>query len=862
MKSTQSKVILVSLCLLLSAGFASSQILFTERTIDLDFRGARAIFAHDIDGDGDMDILAAAEDDDDVTWWENDGEENFSEHVIDNNLNGAYDVYAIDLDSDGDSDVLAAGYQANDIVWYENDGNENFTEHTIDATFDGASSVFAIDMDDDDDIDILATAYTHDDITWWENDGNENFTEHTIKGNFDGASDCYAIDVDSDGDIDVLGTAYRHDDITWWENDGNENFSEHVIRGNYDGAISVYAADMDGDNDIDVFGCAEKADDVTWWENDGNENFSIHTIAGSFDGANCIYADDVDSDGDMDIMASGQNFWWIFTLNSTMRIWQNDGNENFTGVTVRTNYYGASSIFCADLDGDTYKDVLGTATHVWLGYWRFDRVTWWENLAITDEGVGLSMPRDEYILAGIPVEVNDGDAAELFRDDFDDTDPGPTTWRISQWDHINNRYVRYGEENDPPGDPDDFAPGLGFFVVQDVVDDAVLFIDVDQFDDDGYLPEDQRHRVPINAPVGANRGLKLLSNPFNYTYDWRTTQVDDGTEVQSIADAAADGWLNGRVGVWDYINQEYTNVDFVDGQPNTLDPWCGFWIEQIDETRTLDILFTPESMEAALNNSSGIELDEGENWYLQLPVVSADAQYRDAYNMIGINELSNDEYDLLDAMDYIPQSSEYVRLFFDHWDWDVLAEYFSYDVRSLEFDGPKTWEFTIRILNLPNTDFDLYWPNISEVSLEYDIVLENSDTGEHLVNLRSDSLYSFNSGDSDQVELNYQLVVTFTPDVVNNDLKTLPGRYSISQAYPNPFNPTTTLTLSLPEASYAHIEVFNLVGQSVKVLSDKPMSAGQHKIVFDGSDLASGVYFIKAYVPDKINDFRKVVLIK
>jgi hypothetical protein len=144
---------------------------------------------------------------------------NWTEHTIDGNLDGAYSVYALDLDDDNDVDVLGAAKVADDITWWENDGNENFTEHTIADSFDYANSVYAIDMDDDSDIDILGAAYISDDITWWENDGSENFTEHNIDSFFDGAHSVYAIDLDDDGDVDVLGAAYTGDEITWWESD-------------------------------------------------------------------------------------------------------------------------------------------------------------------------------------------------------------------------------------------------------------------------------------------------------------------------------------------------------------------------------------------------------------------------------------------------------------------------------------------------------------------------------------------------------------------------------------------------------------------------------------------------------------------
>jgi hypothetical protein len=237
-----------------------------KHTIDTNFNGACSVYACDVDGDGDIDILGAAYVADDITWWENDGSEGFTEHTIDASFNGATSVYACDVDGDGDIDILGAAYVADDITWWENDGNESFTKHTIDTNFNGAFSVYACDVDGDGDIDILGAAAGDNKIAWWENDGNESFTKHTIDGSFDGAFSVYACDVDGDGDIDVLGTAQGDDEIAWWENDGSEGFTEHTIDTNFDGARSVYACDVDGDGDIDILGAAYVADEIAWWE--------------------------------------------------------------------------------------------------------------------------------------------------------------------------------------------------------------------------------------------------------------------------------------------------------------------------------------------------------------------------------------------------------------------------------------------------------------------------------------------------------------------------------------------------------------------------------------------------------------------
>ncbi len=204
-------------------------ITWAEHTIKGDFDGAQSVYATDVDGDGYVDVLGAASGADDITWWENNPSGaappadpiTWTEHTIKDDFDGARSVYATDVDGDGYMDVLGAANGANDITWWENDGSEVFTEHTIKADFGGASSVYATDVDGDDDVDVLGTGYDPGEIAWWENDGSEVFAEHTIKGDLYGAKSVYATDVDGDGDVDVLGTSDAAAiKISWWENLG------------------------------------------------------------------------------------------------------------------------------------------------------------------------------------------------------------------------------------------------------------------------------------------------------------------------------------------------------------------------------------------------------------------------------------------------------------------------------------------------------------------------------------------------------------------------------------------------------------------------------------------------------------------
>ncbi len=94
------------------------------------------------------------------------------------------------------------------------------------------------------------------------------------------------------------------------------------------------------------------------------------------------------------------------------------------------------------------------------------------------------------------------------------------------------------------------------------------------------------------------------------------------------------------------------------------------------------------------------------------------------------------------------------------------------------------------------------------------------------------------------------------------DLDLVPAEFELKQAYPNPFNPTTTVSVILPETAELNVTVFNVAGQQVAELTSGKLVAGTHSFVFDASHLASGLYFVQAQVPGKLNEIQKITLMK
>jgi plastocyanin len=87
-----------------------------------------------------------------------------------------------------------------------------------------------------------------------------------------------------------------------------------------------------------------------------------------------------------------------------------------------------------------------------------------------------------------------------------------------------------------------------------------------------------------------------------------------------------------------------------------------------------------------------------------------------------------------------------------------------------------------------------------------------------------------------------------------------PTSFLLMPNYPNPFNASTTIEYAIDEAANARLEVFDIVGRSVKVLQDGSVEAGTHRVVWN-ADVPSGVYFYRLTLDGK-SETRSMTLLK
>lgn len=89
----------------------------------------------------------------------------------------------------------------------------------------------------------------------------------------------------------------------------------------------------------------------------------------------------------------------------------------------------------------------------------------------------------------------------------------------------------------------------------------------------------------------------------------------------------------------------------------------------------------------------------------------------------------------------------------------------------------------------------------------------------------------------------------------------IPTAFQLEQNYPNPFNPSTTIGFSLPNISKVTLKIYDLLGREVATLLDAPYPAGNHQIIWDAKNQATGVYMVTMHAGD-FRQTRKILLMK
>ena len=182
------------------------------------------------------------------------------------------------------------------------------------------------------------------------------------------------------------------------------------------------------------------------------------------------------------------------------------------------------------------------------------------------------------------------------------------------------------------------------------------------------------------------------------------------------------------------------------------------------------------------------------------------------------------------------------------------------------------------------TDGGLNWTGCSTINYYSDFDIKKNGEGSVLMALAYDYLYtSFDLGVTFNRELvafddlryisminpakaflygfNGKIVQYHNPDIILNvQPENLPVSFNMKQNYPNPFNPKTTIEYDIPFETSVTLKIYDILGRETSTIVNTEQPAGNYKVQFDASTLASGIYFYRLQAGGFVETKKMVVL--
>jgi len=329
-------------------------------------------------------------------------------------------------------------------------------------------------------------------------------------------------------------------------------------------------------------------------------------------------------------------------------------------------------------------------------------------------------------------------------------------------------------------------------------------------------------RIPLHP------GWNLISNPFSIPVAW--------ADVQAANEPSVLG------GVYTF------NSSF--SIPDILSPFEGCLYDNVGNISSLVIPFR----EARLLKQD--VLAEG-SWRVEVEFMAQ--EYVDRLASFGVSpgaRTGRDRYDYR----YPRGVGTLPEAYFSHPEWGAESGTFATDIRPM-IDRLETWRMEVRAK--PQHPAQLSFAGVASVSNQHMIVLIDDDRSRS-VDLRTDPLYRFIPA----TPVSHFRVVVGREDAVRSVLdETMPKEFALGNNFPNPFNPSTTIPVTVPWRSSAALSVYTILGERVRTLHDGPLDAGRHWFLWDGTNdqgrvVASGVYFIRLVSDSGHRFIRKMVLMK
>lgn len=307
----------------------------------------------DIDGDGLGDIVIGTEHADGLSWYRNPGGDEVErpwERFVIGGGDFTTDGVAADLDGDGDVDVVASAIDRDVIEWWEQVDDPTLTtgweRHTIGPVF--AHDLTVDDIDGDGDLDVGAFHKDSSFVDWFAQpaEATGDWIQHEVADDVGVSEGLAAGDLDGDGDTDLVVSR----DV--YINDGTAETWRIVSLGDdLPEQTRPRIGDVDGDGTSDIVLAATESDGPLLWF--GGPDWELHVIEEAAAYTHSLEVGDVDGDGRLDVLAGAMPV----AERAAVRVLFGDGGTTWTEALLSEN--GTHNAKLADLDGDGLLDVVG-----------------------------------------------------------------------------------------------------------------------------------------------------------------------------------------------------------------------------------------------------------------------------------------------------------------------------------------------------------------------------------------------------------------------------------------------------------------------------------------------------------------------
>jgi len=428
------------------------------------------------------------------------------------------------------------------------------------------------------------------------------------------------------------------------------------------------------------------------------------------------------------------------------------------------------------------------------------------------QGKSLAQPsgsdQNAYRLFSVPLDVDDKSPKAVLEDDLGRYDK--KKWRFYA--------LRDDYYSVPMGasiyteflNTEEMKPGKAFWLI---VKDSSKVIDT------GPAVSNKTDKEYV---IALHSGWNFIGNPFNFSIPVEKLRLKSRGKPPTLR----------------YFSGEWTNVTA--NPVRKILPFEGYAV--FDSTFPGDTLFVNPDLSASSSQLLKQTTLQRENALFSIQILAQCQEARDVDNVVTVAADASRNQDDLDQPEP-PVIGEYVSVYFPHRDWQTLAKTYCLDARPEPTEG-EVWEFEVKtnIRDKVNLTFE----GLDEVLPELEVWLVD-DALKITQNLRESNHYAV-AGSEQPKQLK---LVVGKRDFVGEKLaeaQAIPTTYELSQNFPNPFNPSTTIRYGLPKAERVTLKIYNLLGEEVVTLvNDEQQAAGYHAAIWDGRNkngvvVASGIY--------------------